>query len=228
MSNEIINCVWLGSELSKMEQLCIRSYQNHGHEVHLYVSSSVAGIPAGTIIRNIEEVIPPERSKPYKHAGQYVDYVKALIAFQLGGWYVDTDTVCLRKFDFQEPYAFVSESRLESVRPLSLPPMEASRQVQTYISGCIFKAPKDAVLLHNVVKRIAAADLMNPPKDDWIVFGPKNYTELVPALGLTRYVKAPIVFDALNYNEPLHIINDVPYSFSNESYAIHWRASGWK
>ena len=47
MKLPIIQSFWVGEPLSKLEQLCIQSFLDNGHEFHLYVYDDVQGIPEG-------------------------------------------------------------------------------------------------------------------------------------------------------------------------------------
>ena len=38
MKNKVIKSLWIGDQLSRLEQLCIKSFLYHGHEFHLYTS----------------------------------------------------------------------------------------------------------------------------------------------------------------------------------------------
>lgn len=48
----IIQTLWIGDSLSSMERLCLSSFFQNGHEVHLYVYSDVANIPPGIIVKD--------------------------------------------------------------------------------------------------------------------------------------------------------------------------------
>ncbi len=57
MSN-IIQSLWIGKELSKIEQLCIASFIYHGCVFHLYTYEKVANVPAGVVLMDANEIIP--------------------------------------------------------------------------------------------------------------------------------------------------------------------------
>ena len=65
MSNAI-QTLWIGDKLSPMEQLCLSSFVYHGHDVHLYVYSDVAGIPDGVIVKDGNEILPEDMIFLYK------------------------------------------------------------------------------------------------------------------------------------------------------------------
>ncbi|HKG24499.1 MAG TPA: hypothetical protein VKB09_02575 [Thermomicrobiales bacterium] len=49
-TNRIVQWLWVGSELSMMEQLSISSFLLNGHEYHLYVYGETRNVPLGTVI----------------------------------------------------------------------------------------------------------------------------------------------------------------------------------
>ncbi len=40
----IIQSLWIGNPLSKLERLCIQSFIDHGHEFHLYTYATVGSL----------------------------------------------------------------------------------------------------------------------------------------------------------------------------------------
>ena len=57
-TNGVIQGLWIGSHLSMMEQMSLRSFLTHGHEYHLYTYEAVAGVPRGIVLRNAAEILP--------------------------------------------------------------------------------------------------------------------------------------------------------------------------
>jgi hypothetical protein len=44
--------------LSKMEQLCVKSFIDHNLEYHLYTYGEVKNIPEGVIVKDGNEILP--------------------------------------------------------------------------------------------------------------------------------------------------------------------------
>ena len=68
---QIIQGLWIGSELSMMEQLSIASFLKNGHDYHLYVYGDVKGIPQGTVIQDGNEILPASLIFQYKEHKTY-------------------------------------------------------------------------------------------------------------------------------------------------------------
>jgi Glycosyltransferase sugar-binding region containing DXD motif len=105
-TNKIIQSLWVGPKLSTMEQLCIRSFLRHGHDFHLYTYDDMEGIPAGTTVKDGNEILPKSQISVYTHIADFADLFRLKLLALKGGWYIDMDAVCLRRFDFPEDYVF--------------------------------------------------------------------------------------------------------------------------
>jgi len=112
---EIINSLWVGKSLSLMEQLSITSFLRNGHEYDLYCYNEIADVPAGATLRDAAEILPSSEIFYYRHgAGKgsvagFSNLFRFKLLFEKRGWWVDTDVVCLRPFDFDEPIVLASE-----------------------------------------------------------------------------------------------------------------------
>ena len=47
MSLPIVASLWIGGRLSFLEQVCLKSFVDHGHRTILYTYGAVAGVPDG-------------------------------------------------------------------------------------------------------------------------------------------------------------------------------------
>ncbi len=104
--------LWIGSALSAMERLSIASFLSHGHPYHLYVYGEVANVPAGTQLLDGNEVLPAALIFEYRQdrsVSAFSNFFRYKLLLERGGWWADTDVVCLAPFDFARPYVFASE-----------------------------------------------------------------------------------------------------------------------
>ena len=112
--NRVIQGLWIGSSLSVMEQLSIASFIKNGHEYHLYVYNDVKGVPPKTVIKDANEILAQGHIIKYKYKGRdnfsgSANVFRYKLLLERGGYWADTDTVCLRPFDFQSEYVFGEE-----------------------------------------------------------------------------------------------------------------------
>ena len=96
-----------------MERLSLASFLANGHPYHLFVYDNVKHVPAGAIIEDANAVLPASMIFKYKDVDSYAgfsNYFRYKLLLERGGWWVDTDMVCLRPFDFvDDNYVFASE-----------------------------------------------------------------------------------------------------------------------
>jgi hypothetical protein len=101
--NNTIQSLWIGDELSKIEQLSIASFLYHGHTYHLYAYNEISGVPDGTIIKDANAILPRKEIFSYAKIGGYgafSDWFRYVMIYRHGGYWVDTDVICLKPFDF--------------------------------------------------------------------------------------------------------------------------------
>lgn len=214
--NKIIQGLWIGPELSVMEQLSITSFLRNGHEYHLYVYDEPRNIPTGTVIKDGNEILPSSSIFQYRDSLSYAgfaNFFRYKLILERGGWWVDTDTVCLKAFDFSEAYVFSSE---------------LSQGVEVVNSG-IFKAPANSEVM---AYAWGVCQTKDPKQLVWGETGPKLISEAVSHCGLEQYRLPSQVFCPLPFYQWHKVLEPDPIIvFGESTYAIHlwnerWRATG--
>ncbi len=115
--NTIVNGLWIGSKLSALEMLTIKSFLAHGHSFRLWLYEELENeLPDGVQKMDANDIIPFERVFRYKNSNQYghgkgsvsgfSDIFRYKLLFDHGGWWVDMDVTCLRPFQVEGPYYF--------------------------------------------------------------------------------------------------------------------------
>ena len=107
-----IQMLWIGNQLSPIEQLCMKSFLYHGHQVDLFAYSDINGVPSDVTIRDASEIIEP--SKVFKHRNSYAafaDLFRWALLGKRGGYYCDTDVLCLKPFEFDESIVIGTENK---------------------------------------------------------------------------------------------------------------------
>ena len=213
---DIIQGLWVGNELSVMEQLSIASFLRNGHEYHLYVYEDVKNIPFGTTIKDGNEILPASRIFQYKQQASYAgfsNFFRYKLVLERGGWWVDTDTICLKRFDFEAEYVFSSEFAMG----------------QEFINSGIFRAPAGSEVMSYAWQ---ACDAKDPKAIVWGETGPRLMAAAVKEFSLERYTQRPEVFCPIGYSDWHKVLEPkADLKLSDRSYAIHlwnerWRAAG--
>ena len=216
-SNKIIQGLWIGSELSEMEQLSISSFLLNAHDYHLYVYDDLKYIPVGTVVMDASEILPSSRIFQYKHRPSYAgfaNFFRYKLLLERGGWWADTDTICLKPFDFPGDYVFSTEIN------------HKGRQV---VNSCVIKAPPGSDLMAyswNVCQR------KNPARLVWGETGPRLMAKAVKRFRLDKYKVSHQAFCPIDYEEWRRVLQPgFELVFEEGTYAIHlwnemWRIAG--
>jgi mannosyltransferase OCH1-like enzyme len=214
--NGIIQGLWIGSDLSAMEHLSISSFLKNGHEYHLYTYGPVGNIPAGTVVRDGTEILPASmifQYRQHKSYSAFSNFFRYKLLLEQGGWWVDTDLVCLKPFDFPEEYVFSSEKAVGS----------------EFINVGAIKAPPESELMvyaWETCRQKERAELV------WGEVGPKLMAAAVERFSYERYVKRSDVFCPIGYSAWEQILTPhLNWQFTEATYAVHlwnefWRRAG--
>lgn len=212
----VIQSLWIGDQLSVMEQLCISSFLRNGHSFHLYVYQETAGVPPGTVVLDGNDILPASRIFTYKEHNTYAgfaNFFRYRLLFEKGGWFVDADTVCLRPFRFRSKYVFSSEGI-------------NGRQLVNV--GAIKVPPGSPIMRH----AWETCECLNTSELKWSQCGPALLGAAVEAYSLARYVKPWDVFCPVHFSVWEKVLDpNICWTLDNQSYAIHlwnelWRRSG--
>jgi hypothetical protein len=185
-ADRVIRGLWIGTELSVMERLSIASFLANGHQFHLFVYSDVKNIPAGTTVRDGEEILPASAIFRYKDSGSYAgfsNFFRYELLWKHGGWWVDLDTICLRPFRFEADYVIGSEP--------------VSDGGSHPISG-VLKAPAQSPVMQYLTETCRGK---NPDTLIWGETGPKLVAEAIRRFSLEGYAQTTDTFCPLGWYE---------------------------
>ena len=211
--NKIIQGLWIGPELSVMEQLSIASFMRNWHEYHLYIYDEPKNVPVGTVIKDANEILPAASVFQYRQYPSYAgfsNFFRYKLLLERGGWWVDTDTICLKPFDFPELYVFSSEM---------------SQGLEVVNSG-ILKAPAGSELM---AYTWGVCKTKNPAQLVWGETGPRLMGEAVRKYALEEFKKPHHVFCPLGFSEWRKVIEaDAAVALDESTYAIHLWNEMWR
>jgi len=182
----LIQSLWIGRELSVMEQLSISSFLKNGHTFHLYVYNEVKGTPESVVLKDASQIIPLEKIFKYKKYDSYAGFSNLFryrLLLENGGYWVDTDIVCLVPFKQDSDYIFASEKLHR-------------RYFFRRANNCVIKVPAGAEIMdycyNESVKR-------NPMELEWGETGPILLTAAVKKFDMQRYLARTSTFCPINH-----------------------------
>ena len=200
-----------------MEEVCLSSFVHHGHEVHLYSYSEIENVPEGVEKKDGREILPEDMIFEYKHHKSFSgfsNYFRYKLLSEKGGWWTDTDVVCLKPFDFDSNYVFCSEE---------VPPFG---QGNTHIGSCIIKASQD-----NPVTADAFKTCMSKKPEDlvWGEIGPRLVKAMVEKYNMSFSVKPPETFCPVPGCHWFFFLDPKSkLSFGEDTYAVHLWNEMWR
>lgn len=210
-----IHGLWIGRELSKLEQLTIRSFLRQGHPFNLWVYDELNDeVPEGVILHDAAKILPRDRiflkEQPdpgstigRKSYGPFSDLFRYKLLHDEGGIWVDMDLTCLRPFDFGEPYLF--------------------RSHKIGVMGNLLKAPKGSELMRRTFEMAEAVADENVA---WLALN-RLLTKNVHDLNLSDYVRSGIVNEG-DADDVISAFAASPFQRPPQGwYAIHWANEYW-
>lgn len=104
-----IATLWIGGQLSWLEQLCLKSFADAGHRITLYSYSPIDNIPHGVIAGNAEDIYPGSPMLRHARTGSpaiHADMWRLHLLAKTDQIWVDADMYCYRPFDFDKSHVF--------------------------------------------------------------------------------------------------------------------------
>ena len=214
--SDIVQSLWIGARLSALQILSINSFLSHGHEYHLYAYEEIADVPKGAIVYDASEILPSESVFSYKDGfgkGSYSAFSNQFryrLIFEKGGWWVDTDVVCLRHFDFDDEFVFA---------------MEHENHDTAVTASCVLKSPPRSEYLSYCLQVCEAKDKATLR---WNEIGPCLLDEAVKRFDLTGHRVPVHVFNPVNWFEFSELLKPgFDMSRLTDSYAVHLWNQMW-
>jgi len=107
IQQENVHMVWIGDNLSLLEQLTIKLYQQKGVIPNLWTYNEIKNVPEGTILRDASEILSKDSlfsfqgCKPsdigfYGSYSHWSDRFALAVLQKYGGWYSQLDVACLK------------------------------------------------------------------------------------------------------------------------------------
>ena len=214
MEKNIIQCLWIGDKISRLEKLSINSYLKNDNEVHLYTYDNIDDLPDNTILKDANSVIPRHKIFKYKNQDSYAGFANLFrykLLYEKGGFWSDMDIACLKKPLTEEPFIFASERA----------PGGSYR-----ITNCFIYAEKESEIMEYCYHTALSK---KPEELNWGDTGPKLISEAVVKFELYDHVVDPEVICPVDWwNCKQFLIKPYNELISEDTYAVHFWNEMWR
>src|SRR5262249_12522849 len=191
-----------------MEQLSIASFLANGHQYHLYVYDEVRDIPSGAVLFNAEEILPAEwifRDSRGTFCS-FANFFRYKLLLEKGGWWVDLDIICLRRFDFQQPYVFMTQVG--------------------QLCNAVIRTPPASPLMSTLWEVCRRLDRRNVK---WGATGPLLLQRAVHAFALSSFAVDAEVFNPIDWRDWHKLIEpSQQWKFEERTRSVHLWNEMWR
>jgi len=216
VKNKIIQGLWIGGRLSLLDQLSLKSFMANGHEYHLYVYNCVQDVPTGVIVKDANNIIPEseiyrniQSPSEYPYLG-FSDYFRVKLIYDKGGFWADTDIICLKQFDFQDDYVFSSEI--------------SNIKMKDGVASSLFRCPKNSIFLKEMYNEIHSNPLKKTDGGNIL----NMFPEYIKKYGFENYLKEKNMFSIYDNKNIVSITNKkYDENFYAECYSVHLLRQLW-
>ena len=232
MADYRIGALWIGGALSYLEQLCLQSFLDAGHEVRLYTYEGVDNAPPGVeqadataILPNAETLRHSRTGSPALHSDLFRYHMLAKVEHII---WADTDAYCLRKFTTESGHfhAWESETGING-GVLGLPADSATLRALLDFTSDPFAIPDwyGADYRAELEAKARAGSPVHAGDMRWGVWGPHALTHYLQQTGEVRHTMPQVTLYPVPYGERNLMLRpgyDMSGMITPASYSIHF------
>ena len=204
----IVASLWIGGSLSYLEQLCLKSFVDHGHRTILYTYGAVTGVPDGVEVMDANTIFANENYIRHARTGSPAVHADAfryrMIEVQNVIW-VDADVLCMQPWNFKDQWVFGWEkpNRLVCNAVLGLP--RFSKTLAKLNDLCKTEYPIPPWAKPEEKERLEKAHKDGNPVHvselEWGVWGPAAVTHFLNETGEMDHVMPQQAFFPISFKD---------------------------
>jgi hypothetical protein len=227
-----IGALWIGGDLSYLEQLCLKSFVDAGHHVTLYTYEGVTNAPEGVELADAGAILPltgflrhGRTGSPALHSDLFRYHMLAKCDRTI---WADTDAYCVRPFTTPNGHfhAWESETGVNG-GVLGLPQDSATLAALLEFTADEYAIPPWYGPAY-VAELEAARDAGRPvPAGEmpWGVWGPHALTHFLKETGEIRFSMPRVALYPFAYEDRRLMLKpgvDVSHYVTDETFSIHF------
>lgn len=207
MHSNIVNMLWVGDALGRIEILSLTSWAASNYTVRLHAYGSIQNVPGFVELHDAAEIVSPETIQKLRHkkSGSFAlasDFFRYKLQQQGGGLWSDLDVVCLKpiRIDEQVVFGLEDEHNINGAVLYLKNSLPITRELVDLFSNNLIppwtrRSRARKLRLKRVFGlRFSPADL------PWGTYGPVAITSLARKYGLFEAAKPKDVFYPLHYS----------------------------
>lgn len=202
-----VHSFWMGSVLPNIVINCIKSFLDAGHTYCLYTYGPVSNVPQGVVVHDANEILLRSSLDRFEKFGVgprvLSNIFRYFVLYRTGGWWVEPDVFCLKRFDIDSNYVFHFSSDKNNV-----------------VSTSVMKAPAGSDLVKELCVQARKTDLNSMKDPEYI--GSKLITRIL--LGSRKYfVYRPSIlpFHMFSPVDPKDLVSSKIAAIPEESLGVH-------
>ncbi len=207
-----IASLWIGGQLSWLEQLCLKSFADAGHHITLYSYAPIPNLPAGVHPGDAGDIFPGEPM--YRHARTkspaiHADIWRLQLLKKTAKIWVDADVYCYRAFDFKSGFVFGWEKPgLVCNAVLGLPKTSKTLAgLLTFFKDEYAIGPwLDAARRAELEAEKEAGTPVHMTEQNWGFTGPASVTYFLQQTGEIKHAQPKEVFYPVSFKDRNHLI----------------------
>lgn len=213
MDLPIMASLWIGGSLSYIEQVCLKSFVDHGHRMILYTYGEVKNVPPGVEVMDANLIFPNDNYIVHAKSGSPAVHADAfryrMIELQKVVW-VDADILCMRPWDFKDQWIFGWEKpdRLVCNAVLGLPRFSKTLAKLNDLCRTEYPIPPWAQddTRAELERRHKEGNPVHVSEMEWGVWGPAAVTHFLFETGEMQYVQPQMAFYPISFKDRRDLI----------------------
>jgi hypothetical protein len=227
-----IAALWIGGDLSFLEQLCLKSFVDAGHHVTLYSYEPIGNAPQGVEQAAASDVLSRDdflrhgrTNSPALHSDLFRYH---LLARHDRTIWADTDAYCLRRFETPTGHFFGWESeRLINGGVLGLPRDSAALAALMEFTSDEYALPLwySPAYTAELQEARAAGRPVHAGEMPWGVWGPHALTHFLQETGEDRHALPPVALYPVPYKDRRLLTRpgaDLSSLITAETFSVHF------
>lgn len=226
-----VAALWIGGKLSYLEQVCLKSFLDHGHRTILYSYDQVANVPDGVEVIDANTVFPLDQYITHKKSGSpalHSDIFRYYLIANHDVIWIDADVLCMKpwEFDSKHVHGWEKKPRLVCGAVLGFPKdSEALNQLLDFCRDEYpippWLSPEEQDDLRDLHEKGTPQHVTELP---WGVWGPAALTYFLKKTGEIEHTMVQNAFYPISFKDRRKLLArkaDLSAEINSDCYGVH-------